>query len=164
MNSIFDKSLKLNESHLFDDYGDYTGNNTEESCYYLESGAFALPKADEEVFANLDDGQVIVISIKDEDKFAFKGDYDSTNIIAYLTEYSFLENSDVYLFSKNGFDIDELNNKLDKLSINANIIFNDYTDSKEDISLDMLENTIKISTGHGEVQTIDTGFEKEKTF
>ena len=163
MNTNFDKNVRLIESHIFDDYGDYTGNNQDEECYYLESGEFALPKDNEELFSNLDNDECLIISIKDLNRFAFKGNYNPTEVLAFLTEYSFLENSDIYIFSKNNFDVDDFNYKLDKISNSVNIVFNDYSDEKEDVSIDMLEDSIKISTGHGIVESIALENEKKKT-
>ncbi len=163
MNGNYEKSIKLIESHIFDDYGDYTGDNIEKSCYYLNYGEFAQPTIDEELFSNLDNDECIVVSINDGNRFAFKGNYNSINILAFLTEYSFLDNSDIYIFSKNNLNYNELNAQLGKLSVNSNIIFNDYSNEKEDISIDMLEGVIKVSKGHGDVQSIDIGLKKEKT-
>ena len=161
MNKVYlDNGLKFKEVKACENFGNYTGDNEDEKCYLLNENEYVIADGDTEVFAPLEENESIAIAVKDDNRLVVRGDIEALNCFALLYETGYLEDSDIHIYSNNYFDLDLFYKAASEVGGDIEVDFVDYTDNENDISINVTGDSIKVSTGYGEIETY--GFETKK--
>ena len=152
-NVIFDNGLKFKEVKTCENFGNYTGDNEDEKCYFLNENEYVISDGDTEVFAPLEEGEAIVTAIKDDNRLVVRGNIDALNCFALLYETGYLSDSTIHVFSNNDFDLELFRKVAAEVSDDVEVDMLDYAEEENDVSINVLKDSIKVSTGYGEIDS-----------
>ncbi len=162
MNKVYlDNGLKFKEVKACENFGNYTGDNEDEKCYLLNENEYVIAEADTEVFAPLEENEAIVTAFKGDNRLVVRGEIEALNCFALLYETGYLQDSDIHIFSNNYFDLELFYKASSEVDDGIEANFVDFTDRESDISINVLNDSIKVSTGYGEIDTYSVDTKKD---
>jgi hypothetical protein len=154
-NVISENYFKFKEVRSCENFSNYTGDNDKEKCYFLNENEYVVAKQDTEVFAPLEKDETIITAVKDDNRLVVRGDVSALNGFALLYELGYLTDSQIYIFSNNNFDLDLFKKTTSEINPDLGIMMDDYSDSDYEISLDVKENMVNVSTGYGDIYSYE---------
>ena len=149
------ESFNFKEIKNIEDLDNYTGDNENDKTYLLGSNEYVIANDNYEVFTPLLEDSAVITSVKDGERFVLSGDINALNGFAFLYDKGYLTDSNLYIFSNNDFDYDTFTKLTNEVDPNMTIIYDDFTDNKDDVSIIIGPDEIKVSKGLGDIYSYE---------
>ena len=131
---------------------DYINNDGLNVCYDVNNGEYAIVSDDEEIFSSYTLDDTIIMSVNDNSRLLLNAKITPEDTYKFLYNNNFLDDSTIYIISsQSNFDYDDFKELLEMANSNSEIKVLDSIDSKEEQSVTLSSDGIRIANDNGDL-------------